>query len=50
MRVELWLCGMLFKVLDGIIGSVKKLFFFFFLLGGSINSEVAVQAGFPLTA
>lgn len=29
MRVELWLCGMLFKVLDGIIGSVKKLFFFF---------------------
>lgn len=49
MRVELWLCGMLFKVLDGIIGSVKKLFFFF-LLGGSINSEVAAQAGFPLTA
>ena len=28
MRVELWLCGMLFKVLDGIIGFVKKLFFF----------------------
>ena len=27
-RVELWLCGMLFKVLDGIIGFVKKLFFF----------------------